>query len=116
MERNLYNLNQIAKKNGGNRAFGQPGYKASGDYILERAVKRFSNHYDTTVQYFNHTYEETRDISVTGPDGEDVFVITLLYNTPTPLPAGVTAPLIDTPVNDATGKVFSFHHLLPTLY
>lgn len=96
-------MNQIAKKNGGNRAFGLPGYKASSDYVLERVQTRFGNTFDTTLQYFNHTFEQTRDISVTGPDGEDVPVITLLYNNATPLPGGVTAPLLDTPVNDVTG-------------
>lgn len=103
LERNLYNLNNIAQRNGGNRAFGRPGYKASGDYVLERAKTRFFLHYDTEVQYFNHTYEETRSIKVTGPAGEDVYVLTLQYNTPTPIPGGITAPLIDTPVNDVTG-------------
>ncbi|KAH9210895.1 hypothetical protein DL95DRAFT_465405 [Leptodontidium sp. 2 PMI_412] len=104
LERNLWNLNQIAKKNGGNRAFGLPGYKASSDYVLERVQTRFGDQFDTTLQYFNHTFEQTRDISVTGPDGEDVPVITLTYNNATPMPGGVTAPLIDTPVNDVTGS------------
>ncbi|KAL2074946.1 hypothetical protein VTL71DRAFT_8726 [Oculimacula yallundae] len=104
LERNLYNLNQIAKRNGGNRAFGLPGYKASSDYVLERVQTRFGDQFDTTLQYFNHTFEQTRDISVTGPDGEDVDVITLLYNNATPLPGGVTAPLIDTPVDDVLGS------------
>ena len=99
-------MNEIAKRNNGNRAFGQSGYKASGDYVLERAVTRFFLHYDTTIQYFNHTYEETKEIKVTGPAGENVYVISLTYNTPTPA-GGITAPLIDTPVNDATGEFFS---------
>ncbi|CZT02086.1 related to aminopeptidase Y precursor, vacuolar [Rhynchosporium agropyri] len=104
LERNLWNLNQIAKKNGGNRAFGLPGYKASSDYVLERVQTRFGDQFDTSLQYFNHTFEQTNDISVTGPDGEDVAVITLLYNNATPLPGGVTAPLIDTPVDDVLGS------------
>jgi len=96
-------LNHIANNNGGNRAFGLPGYKASSDYVLERVQKRFGNEFDTWLQYFNHTFEQTRKISVIGPDGEDVLVRTLLYNTATPLPGGVTAALIDTPVDDARG-------------
>lgn len=59
---------------------------------------------DTTVQPFNHTFEQTRNISVTGPAGEDIYVITLLYNTATPLPGGISAPLIDTPVDDTRGS------------
>ena len=43
LERNLWNLNQIAKENGGNRAFGLPGYKASSDYVLERVQSRFGD-------------------------------------------------------------------------
>ena len=96
-------MNHIANKNGGNRAFGLPGYKASSDYVLERVQKRFGKEFDTYLQYFNHTFEQTRKISVTGPSGEDVLVRTLLYNTATPLPGGITATLIDTPVDDARG-------------
>lgn len=72
--------------------------------MLERVQTRFGNQFDTSLQYFNHTFEQTREISVTGPDGEDVDVITLLYNNATPVPGGVTAELIDTPVDDARGE------------
>jgi hypothetical protein len=96
-------LNKIARDNGGNRAFGLPGFKASVDYVLERAQKRFSKQMDTWVQPFNHTFEQTRKIAVTGPAGENVFVLSLLYNAPTPIPGGITAELIDTPVDDARG-------------
>lgn len=103
LQRNLWNLNHIANDNGGNRAFGLPGYKASSDYVLERVQTRFANEFDSWLQYFNHTFEQTREISVTGPDGNDVPVITLLYNTATPPPGGITATLIDTPVDDTRG-------------
>jgi len=59
---------------------------------------------DTWVQPFNHTYEHTSNIKVRGPDGEDVFVLTLMYNHATPLPYGVTGPLVDTPVDDERGS------------
>jgi hypothetical protein len=100
----LWNLNHIAETNGGNRAFGLPGYNASIDFILERVVTRFGKEFDTYVQPFTHTFEATRSISVTGPEGDDVYVITLQYNTATPLPGGITAQLIDTPVDDARGS------------
>lgn len=74
------------------------------DFILERAQKRFAKELDTWVQPFTHTFEQTREIWVHGPAGEDVYVITLLYNHPTPLPGGITAPLIDTPVDDTRGS------------
>lgn len=100
----LWNFNKIARDNGGNRAFGLPGYNASLDFILERAVTRFGKHMDTHVQGFTHLFEQTREISLTGPDGEDVRVATLLYNDPTPLPDGVTGELVDTPVDDERGS------------
>ncbi|KAL2194220.1 peptidase-like protein [Corynascus similis CBS 632.67] len=100
----LWNLNHIAVNNGGNRAFGEPGFKASLDFVLERAVTRFHNEFDTVVQPFNHTYDKTLEIKVTGPEGEDVFVVSPQYNPATPLPGGVTAGLVDTPVDDERGS------------
>lgn len=95
-------MNGIANRNGGNRAFGFPGFKASVDYILEQVQDGLGDQFDTWVQPFNHTFEQTRKISVTGPNGKDVHAITLLYNPPTP-EEGITASLIDTPVNDENG-------------
>ncbi|KAG7117544.1 Leucine aminopeptidase 2 like protein [Verticillium longisporum] len=103
IQRNLWNLNKIARDNGGNRAYGYPGYKASSDFILERVQTRFATTVDTRIQYFNHTFVQLNDISVTGPDGEDVVVIALTYNPPTPA-EGITAELIDTPVDDVRGS------------
>lgn len=103
LERNLWNLNRIGEEHGGNRAFGTPGYEASSDYVLERAKTRFGPEYDTTVQYFDHLYSEVREISVTGPDGEPVEAITLIYNSGTD-DGPVKAPLIDTPVDDTRGS------------
>ncbi|GAW14405.1 hypothetical protein ANO14919_038070 [Xylariales sp. No.14919] len=103
LERNLWNLDRIGKEHGGNRAFGTPGYEASSDYVLERAKTRFGPEYDTTVQYFDHLYNEVREISVTGPDGESVDVIPLIYNPGTD-DGPIKAPLIDTPVDDERGS------------
>jgi hypothetical protein len=100
----LWNLNKIARDNGGNRAFGEPGFKASSDFVLERARTRFHNEFDTFIQPFNHTYDKTLQINVTGPAGEDVFVISPQYNPPTSLPGGITAGLVDTPVDDERGS------------
>lgn len=103
LQRNLWNFNRIARENGGNRAFGLPGYDKSADYVLERAQTRFATTMDTWKQYFNHTFVQINDISVTGPEGEDVEVIALTYNPATP-EEGITAPLIDTPVDDTRGS------------
>ncbi|KAK3899164.1 peptidase-like protein [Staphylotrichum tortipilum] len=100
----LWNLNQIALTHGGNRAFGEPGFKASVDFVLERAQTRFHDQFDTFLQPFNHTYEKTRQIKVNGPAGEDVVVVSPQYNPATPLPGGVIAALVDTPVDDERGS------------
>lgn len=100
----LWRLNHIASSNGGNRAFGTAGYNESVDFILSHMHKRFGNAFDTWVQPFFHPFETTHAISVAGPEEEDVFVISLQYNTATPLPRGVSAVLIDTPVDDERGS------------
>lgn len=55
------------------------------------------------MQYFDHLYSEVREISLTGPDGESVDVVTLIYNPGTD-DGPIKAPLIDTPVDDTRGK------------
>ena len=72
--------------------------------MLERVQTRFADQFDTVVQAFNHTYAKTLQIKVTGPEGEDVFVVSPLYNPATPLPGGITAGLVDTPVDDERGS------------
>ncbi|KAK5989729.1 Leucine aminopeptidase [Cladobotryum mycophilum] len=99
----LGDLENIANKNGGDRAFGNPGYKASVDYILER-LKKHGDKLQTHLQNFTHIYETTKNISLTGPNGKPVHVVTLQYNTPTPLPGGITAQLVSLPVDDTTGS------------
>lgn len=98
----LWNLNKIARDNGGNRAFGFPGYNASMDFILERMVTRFGKHFDTTIQPFTHLFATTYELSVTGPNGE-VDAVTLQYNNPTPA-GGVTANLVNVPIDDEQGS------------
>ncbi|KAH6952598.1 hypothetical protein DER45DRAFT_573674 [Fusarium avenaceum] len=98
----LQNLYQIALDNGGNRAFGLPGYNASLDFVLSHM--RRGNHFDITVQPFTHPFSHFRKISLTGPDGENVAVVSLQYNHATPLPGGVTAPLVLVPIDDTRGS------------
>lgn len=50
LQNNLWHLNKIARDNGGNRAFGLPGYAASSDYVMERAQTRFYKQMDTYKQ------------------------------------------------------------------
>lgn len=100
----LWNLNKIGRDNGGNRAFGLPGYNASLDFVLERAVTRFGKHIDTYVQKFTHLFEQTRRIAITGPDGESVYTVAFSYNTATPLPDGITGDLVAMPEDDTRGS------------
>jgi hypothetical protein len=41
---------------------------------------------------------------VAGPEGEDVVVVSPMYNPATPLPGGIKASLVDTPVDDEVGS------------
>ncbi|UNI15425.1 hypothetical protein JDV02_001960 [Purpureocillium takamizusanense] len=104
LQRILWNFNKIARDNGGNRAYGLPGYNASMDFVLERVQKRFGKHMNTYVQGFTHLFETTRNITLKGPDGKEAVVVGLMYNTATPLPGGVSAPLVNTPVDDTRGS------------
>ncbi|RTE70907.1 hypothetical protein BHE90_014691 [Fusarium euwallaceae] len=97
----LQNLHKIALDNDGNRGFGLPGYNASLDFVLARLG--CGNHFDITVQPFTHLFSHTKHISLTGPNGDDVQVISLQYNHATP-PEGVTAPLTLVPVDDERGS------------
>ena len=56
------------------------------------------------MQKFTHLFESTRKISLTGPNGENVYTVPFKYNAATPVPDGITAELIDTPVDDTRGS------------
>ncbi|EJT71703.1 hypothetical protein GGTG_10957 [Gaeumannomyces tritici R3-111a-1] len=101
LQRVLWNLNKIARDHGGNRAFGTPGYKASVDFVLERAQQRFGKEMDTHLHPFSYWFEDLRRIKVTGPAGEDVRVLSPQYNVAGDIK---NTPLVDTPVDDANGS------------
>ena len=102
LHNDLKALDDIARANDGNRAFGLPGYNASIDFIIEHMKGNLGDHFDTVVQPFTHLFSITRSISLTGPEG-DIEVISLQYNHATPLPGGATAPLVALPVDDERG-------------
>ncbi|KAF5551010.1 leucine aminopeptidase 2 [Fusarium phyllophilum] len=102
LEKTLKALYKIALNNNNNRAFGLPGYKASLDFVLARLGG--GNHFNITVQPFNHLFSQTRKIVLTGPDGEHVDTVSLQYNHATPLPGGVAAPLALIPIDDVRGS------------
>jgi Zn-dependent M28 family amino/carboxypeptidase len=86
---NLRKLDYIAKANGGNRAFGWPGYKASVDYILSRTAN--SSNFNTWTQDFSALYQHVDSISFKA-DNQSITVIGLTYS-PSTSAEGITAPL-----------------------
>lgn len=78
------------------------------DYVLERLAQPGFESLKSWTQPFNHTFNQVRSIAVTGPDGEDVEAVPLIYNPGTPLPDGITGSLIDTPVDDERGKFLNY--------
>jgi Zn-dependent M28 family amino/carboxypeptidase len=91
---NLRALDSIAKANGGNRAFGYPGYKASVDYVVSQ-TSHFENG-KVWTQDFPAQYNEMRSISFRV--GEKKYSITGLQYSPSTSDAGLNAPLILAPV------------------
>ncbi|KAF5017618.1 hypothetical protein F66182_10444 [Fusarium sp. NRRL 66182] len=102
LDHTLQALYQIALDNGNNRAFGLPGYNASLNFILDRLG--CSDRFEISIQSFTHLFSQTRKIVLTGPEGENVDVLSLQYNHATPLPDGVTAPLALVPIDDERGS------------
>jgi len=89
--KNLNRLDQIARDNGGNRAFGLPGFEASVKYILER-TSRFSHTVDTWIQDFPALFNKVESISFKVGE-KDYYIYGLTYSPSTP-PEGVTLPLV----------------------
>ena len=59
--KNLEHLQEIATANGGNRAFGLPGYAASVDYVLSKVSK--SKSYKSWTQDFPALYNDVVSIT-----------------------------------------------------
>ncbi|KAH7250884.1 hypothetical protein BKA59DRAFT_523612 [Fusarium tricinctum] len=91
--RNLDKLNEIAYDNGGNRAFGLPGYAASVDFIYKEISKLKG--FKTWKQDFPANFTQTLAAEVT-VDEETFRTIALTY-TPSTSEEGVTAELVHGP-------------------
>lgn len=89
--KNLNRLQQIARNNGGNRAFGYPGFAASRDYVVERA-SRFSRTIDTWIQDFPALFSSVNSISFKVGD-TSYYVYGLTYS-PSTTAGGVAAQLV----------------------
>lgn len=87
---NLQKLDTIAKANGGNRAFGYPGYAASVEYILSRTQN--SSNFNTWVQDFPALFNSVDSIKFS-VDDTSYHVIGLSYS-PSTSAKGITAPLV----------------------
>ncbi|KAH6614159.1 leupeptin-inactivating enzyme 1 precursor [Boeremia exigua] len=87
---NLEALDSIAKANGGNRAFGLPGYAASVKYILSKTEKL--KNFRTWVQDFPALYNSVESIEFS-VSNTSYHVIGLSYS-PSTTPEGLTLPLV----------------------
>lgn len=87
---NLQELDAIAKANGGNRAFGFPGYKASVDYILSRTQN--STNFVTYVQDFPALWFQVKSITFS-VGNESYWIVGPTYS-PSTSAEGLTAPLV----------------------
>ncbi|EFQ86778.1 hypothetical protein CFE70_007841 [Pyrenophora teres f. teres 0-1] len=86
---NLEAFDDIAKANGGNRAFGLPGYAASVDYML---AKTQNTHFKTWTQDFPALFNQISSISFS-VSNTSYRVIGLSYS-PSTTPEGLTLPLV----------------------
>lgn len=93
---NLANLDRIAKENGGNRAFGLPGFDASRDFVFDRVSK--SQTFIATKQDFPANYSKVESITFS-VDNTSIFIIGLTYSPSTP-PEGLTKQLVLGPTGD----------------
>lgn len=95
---NLAALDKIATENGGNRAFGLPGYAASVGYIKSQLAG-----YNTTskswIQDFPALFNRVESIEFR-VDNTSYYVYGLTYS-PSTTPEGVTAELVLGPTGDA---------------
>jgi len=91
--KNLEKLNDIAYANGGNRAFGFPGYDASVEYIYGEVSKLKG--FNAWIQDFPALFTETQAAQVTV--GNETYRTVALTYTPSTPEEGVTLPLVHAP-------------------
>lgn len=102
---NLANLDRIATDNGGNRAFGFPGYAASVDYITSR-LAAFNTTARSWTQDFSALFAHVESITFR-VDNTSYYVYGLTYS-PSTTPEGVTLPLVLGPTGDAACTAASY--------
>lgn len=95
--KNLEILNDIAYANGGNRAFGLPGYDASVEFIHGEVSKLKG--FDVWIQDLPALFTETQKAEVTV--GNETYRTVALTYTPSTPEEGVTLPLVHGPEGEA---------------
>lgn len=98
VNRHLVAFQRIAHQNGGTRASGTPGYRASVDYVAGK-LRRAG--FDVSTPDFDYTKYHLESIDLT-VGGQAVDAGAMEYSPATPKD-GVTAPLSVTPVDESTG-------------
>ncbi|MBA9007934.1 M28 family peptidase [Thermomonospora cellulosilytica] len=109
--RHLRAYDRIARRNGGVRATGTPGFAASDAYtarVLERAGYRV---YRQEVPYEDYRIDAER-ADVLTPANRPVRVLMMRFSPVTP-PEGLTAPLVVAPVTESGGCTASDYDGLP---
>lgn len=102
--KNLQTLNDIAYANGGNRAFGHPGYTASVDFIYNQVSKL--DGFTAWKQDFPALFTNTTAAAVT-VDGETFRTVALTYTPSTP-EEGITRELVHAPEGTAGCSVDNY--------
>lgn len=87
---NLQSLEDIAKANGGNRAFGLPGYDASRDFVLSKVGN--STTWKAWTQDFPALYNDV--VSITFRVGDTEYYVFGPTYSPSTGADGITAPLV----------------------
>ncbi|KAF4466738.1 aminopeptidase Y precursor vacuolar [Fusarium albosuccineum] len=105
--RNLQKLNDIAYNNGGNRAFGLPGYDASVDFIYKELSKLKG--FKAWKEDFPALFTETTAAEVS-VDDETFRTVALTYTPSTP-EEGITLELVHGPEGDAACSVDNYEGL-----
>lgn len=95
----LRSLADIAASNGGNRAFGLPGYRASADFILAQ-LSHHKHSVNVKEQEFESTFSFVDEIQLNVLGEDPIFILGLIYSPSTPA-EGVTRELVLGPEGEA---------------
>jgi hypothetical protein len=104
---NLRSLEKIADTNGGNRAFGTPGFAASRDFIVSEVSKH--SKLSAWTQDFPANYSQVKSIAFRV--GEANYSISALTYSPSTSAEGVSAPLVLAPTGNISCTATAYEGL-----